>query len=620
MAAGAVSSVSVSQQDVRWKWLLLTLCTLVFVVIVAGVVDYSGFGAPPWYGWWELGTSTTTQPYTSTFGSPVPGGTIARAGIRGGDWIDLREQSPDARFGLSAQPMAKRPLTLVIHRGARSFAIRVLPSTLWEGDVRFKLWTQIPAWIASTLLFGCALLIAIRRASKPDGRMLALILLLEAVPANSIVVPDAAATAFSAIAAYACGLIAFLLLIALSSRFGGGATWRRVLEGCAYGVFVLNVAGLIAFSYGLLTLRIDPLKYVPNYPVGIFNDAALTIALSVGLAVSVAVVAAAAVASTVRSERPRAAWLLLPLPLALLASDWLTGLEPLVQTWAAFLVLQMLSSCALLLGAMTVTYALLKRRVLDFEFVLGRTIVVAIVSLIVVASFVLLEWMLGTVLVGVSHVTGLLANAGLALVLGLSMNVIHKRVDAAVDAILFRKRHQDERALLDFSKEVSYVTESEALLDQAIAKVQSHTDARNAAILLNGSGSFRVVRSFGESAVSGVDENDGAILALKTWHKPLDPHHHATALLGALALPMIARGRLLGVLLLGEQTGGEAYAPDEVESLSQLAHGVGSAIDALSSRSGTAIESLGKRLDLIVEELRALPNKINGQSPPRSAQ
>jgi hypothetical protein len=602
---------------VRWKWLLLTLCTLVFVVIVAGVVDYSGFGAPPWYGWWEgVGvTSPTTQPYTSAFGSPVPGGTIARAGIRGGDWIDLRQQSPDARFGLSAQPMAKRPLTLVIHRGARTFAIRVLPSTLWEGAVRFKLWTLIPGWIASTLLLGCAFLIAIRRASTTEGRVLALILLLEAVPVGSIVVPDAAATAFSSIASYACGIVAFLLLIALSSRFGVRTTWRRVLEGCAYGVFALNVASLIAFSYGLFTLRIDPLKYVPNYSVGLFATPGLTAALSVGLAVSVAVVAAAAVASAVRSERPRAAWLLLPLPLALLVASGISSLQAtqtwaFIQTWAALEVVFILSSCALLLGAMAVTYALLKRRVLDFEFVLGRTIVVAIVSLIVVASFVLLEWMLGTVLVGVSHVTGLLANAGLALVLGLSMNVIHKRVDAAVDVILFRKRHQDERALLDFSKEAFYVTESEALLDQAIGKVQSHTDAVNAAILLGENGTFTAVRSFGESALPSIGENDGAILALKTWHKPLDPHHCATSLKGALALPMVARGRLLGILLLGEQTGGEAYAPDEVEALSQFAHGVASALDTLSSNDANSIRAMRESMTAIAEAVASLPRTI----------
>jgi hypothetical protein len=92
------------------------------------------------------------------------------------------------------------------------------------------------------------------------------------------------------------------------------------------------------------------------------------------------------------------------------------------------------------------------------------------------------------VLSGVSHLTGLVANAALALVLGVSMSYIQKRVDAFVDTVFFRKRHDDERALLDFSKEAAYVTEANELLDQAIERVQRHTDARSGVLLLDGSG------------------------------------------------------------------------------------------------------------------------------------
>jgi hypothetical protein len=40
---------------------------------------------------------------------------------------------------------------------------------------------------------------------------------------------------------------------------------------------------------------------------------------------------------------------------------------------------------------------------------------------------------------------------------------------------------------------------------------------------------------------------------------------------GALAPPMLVRGRLLGAIVLGERIGGEAYAPDEIEALLQFA-------------------------------------------------
>jgi GAF domain-containing protein len=158
------------------------------------------------------------------------------------------------------------------------------------------------------------------------------------------------------------------------------------------------------------------------------------------------------------------------------------------------------------------------------------------------------------------------------------------------------------------------VTDSDALFNEAIEKIEDHTDARSAALLLDGDGVYTATRSFGTSVALKVSENDGAILALKTWHAPLDPHRYSTALQGALALPMVSRGRLLGVLLLGERVGGEAYAPDEVEALSQFAHRVGSAIDALSTSHTDSIvalrESMASMAASIGNAMRALEGSI----------
>jgi hypothetical protein len=336
--------------------------------------------------------------------------------------------------------------------------------------------------------------------------------------------------------------------------------------------------------------------------MGIVN---VTSAILSGVLVILAAVAA--VATTKPAERPRAAWTLLPLPIAIVMWTVVTGSQLLVfQSWFAIVAVAIIADATWLLGAWIVTYALLKRRVLDFEFVLNRTLVVGTVSAIVVASFVLLEWLLGTVLAGVSHATGLIANGALALALGVSLNPIHKRVDGFIDAIFFRKRHENERALLDFSKEAAYVTDPQALLDQAVEKLRDHTDARGAAIFLDGSGAYETARSYGDATRETVGENDPAILALKTWHKPVDPHRYKSAMHGALVVPMLARGRLLGVVALDERSGGEAYAPDEIEALSQFAHGVGSALDVLSLRQDDSLASLREAMAAMAGAIAAL--------------
>jgi hypothetical protein len=365
-------------------------------------------------------------------------------------------------------------------------------------------------------------------------------------------------------------------------------------------LLVISLVGLVAGYVGTVTLWFDP------FPLWWYNSP-LTRTLPL-VDLSVAILAAVAVASVPRSERLRAAWLLLPLPIALVASAAALALVPSAPSFVGGESFVITANAIALLGALFVTYALLKRRVLDTGFILSRTIVVGLVSVIVVAAFVLLEWVLGSVVSGASHATGLIANAALALVLGVSLRYIHRHTDAFVHAVLFRKRYDDERALRAFSKEAAFVTEREALLDRAVENVRTHTDAKSASLLVRENGAYKAVRRFGE-APTEVDENDPAILALKAWHKPFDPHPYASALHGDLALPMVARGQLLGVLLCGERAGGEAYAPDEVEALSEFAHGVGSALDGLEDARGVS------RDDKILAAVRALHETIERRFP-----
>jgi hypothetical protein len=586
------------------KRLLLILCVFNAFWIGAVIADNVGVGGRAWYGWWDADFTPSGQPYVERIESTQPNGATERAGLRTGDWFDWREQSRDTRQRLlSSQPMATQPTVLIMHRGARKFIVGLTGSTLGEGEVWVKLALFVPQLVASIWFLGCAFLVAVRRASLSEGRRLALILIFLSVPPLVLVVTSAAASMVFWYATLTLNSIVQALLVGLAASFGARSAWRRAVEIFAYAMIAASVLIVAIGAYGGLTLRTDPMMFGPRFFAALFVWLASVAA--------VAVVAAIAVASTPESDRPRAAWLLLPLPLAMLASAAALKFQIVAHTWIAGEFVQILAAIGLLLGAFAVTYALLKRRVLDFEFVITRTVVVATVSLIVVAAFALLEWILGTVLSGMSHTEGLIANGALALVLGVSLNFIHQRVDRLVEGVLFRKRRADERALVDFSREVAYVTESDALLDQTIAKVEHHTDARNAAILIDGSEGYEAARSFGDNSLAPARENDGAILALKAWHKPLDPHQYDTALHGALALPMLGRGRLLGVLLLGERAGGESYAPDEVEALSQLAHGVGSALDVLSSSGGDSIEGLRESIAAMSKAVASLGEKMD---------
>jgi hypothetical protein len=592
-----------SRRDSRRKLLLLWLCALAAIFIAAFVVGIVGIGGRPWQGWFEWTGSQTAQPFVLEV-LPETGGAGYRAGIRRGDLVDLREQPLETRLWLSAEPSTTQPFSLLIHRGSRAMTVRVVGTTLWEHSFSIKVAQIVPVIVAAIWFVGCAFLIALRSARLPEGRALAVILLCEAVELIQFSVPNAFATAIlNTITQSLLSVVSSFLMVMLASRFGAQSLWRKLVVTVAYALIAFSALVTVAGYYGLLTLRLDPAAY------GVITMGVPAFISTLGIVTDLSILAAvlAAVLSAGRQQRARAAWLLLPLPLAWAAGGGIAALEGLSNTWLAYMSFNVLGYFLTLLAALAVTYALLKRHVLDFGFVLSRTVVVGIVSLIVVAAFVLLEWVLGPAVAGASHATGIIASALLALALGLSLRYIHRRVDAFVDAVLFRKRHEDERALIDFSHEAALVTERDALLDQAIGKIERHTNASNANLLLNSSGRYAPARAYGDAMqTNNVDENDGLILALRAWHKPLDPHHYQTALHGVIALPMFSRGRLLGVLLLGERLSGEAYAPDEVDALSQFAHGVGSALDALSLNDRDSVARLQESMSVFIDAVAQL--------------
>ncbi|MGB6984982.1 MAG: GAF domain-containing protein [Candidatus Aquilonibacter sp.] len=595
----------------RWRLVSLSLLSLLVTLFVTATLF--GIGGRPWFGWWDS-NALRAAPYMVRIVEPRPGGATERAGIRGGDLIDLREQSLGSRIAVVSQLSATRPTMVTIERGGNRSTHSLIGSTSWEGAAQWKLPPQVLTSLAA-LWFGiCALLLALRQWSRPDARLLILTLLCFStvlLDPRYFVPPSATLQLALFIVTHACLAIAPLLLLRLSFRTGQPSRQRTIVTRAAITLVGIGFLADVAAATGIATLWFDPLPFI-------YRVSPLRLSIDVLTYALVTFAAFSAVRAAPADERPRAAWLLLPLPIALFAAAFTQTIAVFITSWFINVTLISVSNGIYLVSAGVVTYALLKRRVLDFEFVLSRTVVVATVSLIVVAAFILLEFLLSTVLSGVSHATGLVANAALALVLGLSLNPIHKRVDELVERVFFHKRHEDERALVEFGREAAFVTNESALLDRAIENLREHTDARSAAIFLDGTRHFSAARSFGEGVQPEIDENDGGVLALKARHEPIDPHRYASALRGALALPMLARGRLLGVVLLGERAGGEAYAPDEITALSSMSQGVGSALDVLAvsdeiSHASIAdairveLTPLREQLDAIAKALRAGP-------------
>ncbi|MGA8574220.1 MAG: hypothetical protein WB609_00840 [Candidatus Cybelea sp.] len=303
---------------------------------------------------------------------------------------------------------------------------------------------------------------------------------------------------------------------------------------------------------------------------------------------------ALAIAASPPSERQRSVWMLVPLGTLFVSGAFTAFSGPILLSSYVFSnTVADVRNLILLLVPIALTYAVLNRRVLDTAFVLNRAAVFAGVSVVLVGMFVLVEWLLTGWLQGASHTTNIAITAALALSLGLSIRYVHARVEHVIDNIFFRKRYEDEQALRAFAREAPYITELPVLIRRTISTLEQRADASTVTVVLRD----------GIGRYGDVSENDPALTTLRAAHRVLDLHGVDTRLSGDFAYPMVARGRLLGALVLGRKRSEESYAPDEQAAIEELAHGVGSAVELLSL--GGASHD-----DAVLDGIRAIQRSI----------
>jgi hypothetical protein len=238
-------------------------------------------------------------------------------------------------------------------------------------------------------------------------------------------------------------------------------------------------------------------------------------------------------------------------------------------------------------AAIAVAYTVLKHRLFDIRFIINRAAVFSTVSLILVGAFVLVEWLLTDWLRNASHASNLIAGACLALGLGLSVRMVHERVDTLMDRLFFRQRHENVSAIERFAEDAPYITDAAILVERTVATLQRHTDA-----------DFVMLREN-----LGDWENDPAVVCMRATHKPVDLNTIETKLPGDVAFPMRARGQVPGVLILGPRRTGETFAPDEINAINHLSHSVAGALDAMNIHSDPALQRIEMRLDQLAEQL-----------------
>src|SRR5579883_74855 len=570
-----------------WRVLLLSLCAIVAVLaIVELLMGLAGPDSASLIGQWGDTVGPSSRPFHLTVLSIDRGRAADRVGLRAGDLIDMRANTPLERFWLLGQPPTDQPVTLFVRRGSQTHrvTIRPLPVT----PLRRLLVT--PIWLGFVLIALFAAIIAWRRSRDPQMRTFSILLiaygLWEATNQHYITSRSVWLLAFAALV-NVLGTSAVAFVAACAGGFAPPRSpMRRAVQWVCYAAIAVTIAVGILKIAAVATLLVDPIA---------IGSLAAGLPFALGI-LAAAVCAILAIAACRGGERQRAMWSLVPGVLLVLVGFGAEAIQGVVNSYQLAWSIYYVTATVNILTPTVLAYVALNRRLLDIGFVLNRTAVFAIVSAIMICTFVVIEWIANAWL-SANHTTSAIVGMAVALTLGLSMRYLHRFVDRFVDRVLFRQRYEDEAALRRFAHEAAYITDRDTLLERALLTVKASSRADASIVLMDDTPAF--------------DQNDPALVAMRAWHKPVDLERFPTsALRGQYAFPMIARGRFLGALICGNKQDSEVYAPDESEALQSLADGVASALGLLSQSRADTADALAET----VAELRAAIRELRGLS------
>jgi hypothetical protein len=247
-------------------------------------------------------------------------------------------------------------------------------------------------------------------------------------------------------------------------------------------------------------------------------------------------------------------------------------------------------------------YAVLRHRIFHFEFAVNRAMVYSVVSVLLLCTVGLLEFLSKSLLKGGGHEhKSLLIDAGIALGVYLIFHQLHGRIEKWVEKVFFFKWHDNEHKLRHYVKQAAHFTEVEPLLSSFRTAIDRFTGHAGCAVYLRqASGNYALVGGTMPEAPTEMDPNHVLVVALRADMAPT-PLETSHSVPGALVLPMSHRGTLNGYVLVEAKSRGESYRPDEIEVMAFTAHQIGLDIHALRVE---ALEVEVRTLELQAEQQR----------------
>ena len=244
-------------------------------------------------------------------------------------------------------------------------------------------------------------------------------------------------------------------------------------------------------------------------------------------------------------------------------------------------------------------YAILRHRVLDLGFAINRTLVYGVVSVVLLVGFGLVEWASEKFIPIESREKNLFIDAAIALGIFLVFHRVRDFSEEVIEDIFFRSWRDKEKALRQFVTEAAFILRRPALMAGLIKALNLFAGGAEVALYLPGDAQDYCLAEGGFAGIGDqLDGDDETLVSLRASRKPLE---YAD---GALALPMIHRNELSGLVVIGHKPSGDAWRPDEREVLAWAVLQAGNDLHALKvEQLETDATALRQKLDILTDQL-----------------
>jgi hypothetical protein len=266
------------------------------------------------------------------------------------------------------------------------------------------------------------------------------------------------------------------------------------------------------------------------------------------------------------------------------------------------------------IGPLAIAYALLQTRVIDVRIVGGRALVYGALTAIPIGLLSLVDWVFARQLADARLAT--VFEIVVAVLFGVWLNVLHKRIDRFVERVLFASRHRSFQRLRHVIHALPAARQQSSVQNILTEEAASALHLASAALFLLADDSFERVASFGwDQCVYRLGFDDPLVLFARSSHasihlQDVSPTAAAPVPVGdakpGLAIPILVGHLPAAVALYGSHTNGEPVDLDEEQLLIDLCHAASGALERLE-----AIEHR-RNLELQLAMLRGQINSAGG--------